>query len=70
MTLGRNDVCWCGSGKKYKACHLQFDDKIAGYQRKGHIVPEHNIIKTPRIFLQHGVIKDDCKMFYYNKNKI
>lgn len=45
--LGRNDVCWCGSGKKYKACHLQFDDKIAGYQRKGHIVPEHNIIKTP-----------------------
>lgn len=47
MTLGRNDVCWCGSGKKYKACHLQFDDKIAGYQRKGHIVPEHNIIKTP-----------------------
>lgn len=47
MMLGRNDVCWCGSGKKYKACHLQFDDKIAGYQRKGHIVPEHNIIKTP-----------------------
>ena len=47
MTLGRNDGCWCGSGKKYKACHLQFDDKIAGYQRKGHIVPEHNIIKTP-----------------------
>lgn len=47
MTLGRNDVCWCGSGKKYKACHLQFDDKIAGYQRKGHIVPEHDIIKTP-----------------------
>lgn len=20
--LGRNDPCWCGSGKKYKACHL------------------------------------------------
>ena len=19
--LGRNDPCWCGSGKKYKACH-------------------------------------------------
>ena len=47
MTLGRNDVCWCGSGRKYKACHLQFDDKIATYQRKGHIVPEHDIIKTP-----------------------
>ncbi len=20
--MGRNDVCWCGSGKKYKKCHL------------------------------------------------
>jgi len=19
--LGRNDPCWCGSGKKWKACH-------------------------------------------------
>lgn len=23
--LGRNDVCWCGSGKKYKRCHLEKD---------------------------------------------
>ena len=21
--LGRNDPCWCGSGKKYKRCHGQ-----------------------------------------------
>lgn len=21
--LGRNDPCWCGSGKKYKVCHLE-----------------------------------------------
>ena len=21
MNLGRNDTCWCGSGKKYKKCH-------------------------------------------------
>ena len=19
--IGRNDACWCGSGKKYKKCH-------------------------------------------------
>lgn len=25
--LGRNDRCWCGSGKKYKHCHLQEDEK-------------------------------------------
>jgi hypothetical protein len=24
-TLGRNDTCWCGSGKKYKKCHLRED---------------------------------------------
>jgi len=23
--LGRNDPCWCGSGKKYKYCHLRSD---------------------------------------------
>ena len=23
---GRNDLCWCGSGKKYKKCHLVSDD--------------------------------------------
>jgi len=25
--LGRNDLCWCGSGKKYKKCHLESDMK-------------------------------------------
>jgi len=23
--IGRNDPCWCGSGKKYKSCHLHSD---------------------------------------------
>lgn len=23
--LGRNDPCWCGSGKKYKRCHMDSD---------------------------------------------
>jgi hypothetical protein len=23
--IGRNDPCWCGSGKKYKKCHLGKD---------------------------------------------
>lgn len=26
---GRNDPCWCGSGKKYKHCHLRADDAKA-----------------------------------------
>jgi hypothetical protein len=24
--LGRNEPCWCGSGKKYKKCHLDSDE--------------------------------------------
>ncbi len=47
MKLGRNDACWCGSGKKYKTCHMAFDDKIAGFARVGHMVPSHEMIKTP-----------------------
>ena len=30
--LGRNDLCWCGSGKKYKKCHLDSDDQIRAKQ--------------------------------------
>ena len=25
VNLGRNDACWCGSGKKYNRCHLDRD---------------------------------------------
>lgn len=46
VKLGRNDLCWCGSGKKYKVCHAAFDDKIDNYRRQGHMVPSHDIIKT------------------------
>jgi hypothetical protein len=27
IKTGRNDECPCGSGKKYKKCHLQADEK-------------------------------------------
>ena len=27
--IGRNDPCWCGSGKKYKYCHLRDDQELA-----------------------------------------
>jgi preprotein translocase subunit SecA len=31
--LGRNDPCWCGSGKKYKNCHMSSDRAKAGGQK-------------------------------------
>lgn len=46
MKLGRNDLCWCGSHKKYKSCHLAFDEKISSYATKGVLVPSHKMIKT------------------------
>ena len=47
MKLGRNDVCWCGSGMKYKKCHYNFDSKLEQAEREGHEVPGHDLIKTP-----------------------
>lgn len=29
MNIGRNDLCHCGSGKKYKKCHLELDNSFA-----------------------------------------
>lgn len=43
---GRNDECWCGSGKKYKKCHIDFDEKIEEFEVQGFEVPDHTIIKT------------------------
>ena len=42
----RNDPCWCGSGEKYKKCHLELEDKIANYRLKGFKVPPRKILKT------------------------
>ena len=47
MKIGRNDPCWCGSHKKYKSCHLAFDEKLESMKNEGILVPPHEIIKTP-----------------------
>ena len=44
--IGRNDKCWCGSGRKYKICHAGFDSMLAQYRAKGAIVPPRSIIKN------------------------
>jgi len=47
VKLGRNDDCWCKSGKKYKKCHYDFDAKLDEYRLKKILVPPRRIIKTP-----------------------
>ena len=47
--MNRNDLCWCGSGRKYKKCHLAYDEKIDSIKFdifKGQVRPPHNIIKN------------------------
>ena len=59
VKIGRNDPCWCKSGRKYKACHQAFDERIALIASQGHIVPPHDIIKNAD---QIAGIKESCKI--------
>lgn len=45
--MERNEACWCGSGKKYKKCHMAMDEKLMLLEEQGEIVPTRDIIKTP-----------------------
>ncbi len=45
-TPGRNDECWCGSGKKYKKCHLSFDERLEALYEAGEEVPPRDLLKT------------------------
>lgn len=46
MNLSRNDECWCGSHKKYKKCHYDFDQKLEHYKLQGCLVPNRKLIKN------------------------
>ena len=45
--LGRNDACWCGSGKKYKKCHEAFDERLERAWDEGWNVLPRKLYKTP-----------------------
>ena len=57
--LGRNEPCWCGSGKKYKHCHCEFDEKLEEFEFAGSTIPTHDLIKTPE---QIEKIKESAKV--------
>jgi len=46
--LSRNDPCWCGSGKKYKHCHLKQDRATLRQRRKVEKRSSDIIIKTAK----------------------
>ena len=57
--IGRNDVCWCGSGKKYKYCHNFFDVRLKECEKKGAIIPPRKLIKNEQ---QIQCIKESAKI--------
>ncbi len=59
MTTNRNDKCWCGSGLKYKKCHMNFDEKYNEMAAKGHIMPPKSLIKNKE---QIEAIKESGKI--------
>jgi len=57
--LSRNDSCWCGSGKKYKKCHMEQDLFISTIEEKvGYKIPR-DIMKTDE---QVDGIRKSCKL--------
>ena len=58
-TILRNDTCWCGSGKKYKKCHMDQDIFISNLEKKvGYKIPRE-VMKTPE---QIDGIRESCKL--------
>lgn len=66
---GRNDPCWCGSGKKWKKCHypesspVSQQHKLSDYYLKNYQI----ILKTPG---QIEKIKQACKIAAHILNEI
>lgn len=49
--MKRNDPCWCGSGKKYKKCHEDYDERIAEMRFdvfRGQVRPPHKLINNEK----------------------
>ncbi len=57
--LTRNDLCWCGSGIKYKKCHMEQDERLKELKRQGVPVPSRNLIKTDE---QIAGIRRSCQL--------
>lgn len=55
--IGRNDPCHCGSGKKYKNCHLKKDN--SSMKSKAGILVLIVVVAIGLLFLGTALLKDD-----------
>ncbi len=62
--LGPNDLCWCGSGKKYKKCHQARDllEQLSAGEAKS-APPNHRPVRpgrvSPRRTVPDGIVRPD-----------
>ena len=47
LNLSRNDLCWCGSGKKYKKCHTDTEEELNKLKKQGYQLPPRSILRSP-----------------------
>jgi len=58
--ISRNDMCWCGSGKKWKKCHHPFEAPLGFDRQKDEYFKKYEIVlKTPE---QIEGIRASCKL--------
>jgi methionyl aminopeptidase len=55
----RNEPCWCGSGNKYKKCHLELDSQLEDLRSQGIPVPLRKLLKTEE---QINGIRKACQL--------
>ncbi len=66
--IGRNDKCWCGSGKKYKTCHQNSDEKmLSEFVTAGYPMPNRELILSPE---QIEGIKESAKVSVHIMDEI
>ena len=57
---GRNDPCWCGSGKKWKKCHFpQNNPQVKPQLKEEYLERYHILLKTPE---QITGIRRSCQL--------
>lgn len=59
MKYTRNGECWCGSKKKYKHCHFDYDLKMIDFKMKGCVTPDKSLIKNKQ---EIELIKQSAKI--------
>ena len=45
--MERNDPCWCGSGKKYKKCHMPIEERCSFMLIAERLSQAAKLLKTP-----------------------